>query len=151
MIEAMQQTNKYKLNKPEGDDPIAIAPLNENMDKIEAALTSGLDAKADAAANTAAHAALQQRVATLEVHKIAIGTYIGNGGEANNPQVINLGFTPQAFILQAHNQNCLLVVGQILSGSTVLIGCVNGGFSVSYSYNFYWNSRDTSYRYIAFA
>lgn len=38
MIEAMQQTDKYKLNKPGIDDPISPQPLNENAEKIEAAL-----------------------------------------------------------------------------------------------------------------
>ena len=36
----MQQTELYKLNKPGIDDPIAIAPLNENADKLEAALAA---------------------------------------------------------------------------------------------------------------
>lgn len=40
----MEQTSKYKLNKPGVDDPIAIAPLNENMDKLEAALQAETNA-----------------------------------------------------------------------------------------------------------
>ena len=42
----MQQTDKYKLNKPGVDDPITPVPLNENMDKIEAALTAEAEARA---------------------------------------------------------------------------------------------------------
>lgn len=34
----MQQTTKYQLNKPDGTDVADIAVLNENADKIEAAL-----------------------------------------------------------------------------------------------------------------
>ena len=44
----MQQTSKYKLNKPGVDDPIAIAPLNENADKIEAAIQAKISARANA-------------------------------------------------------------------------------------------------------
>ena len=44
----MQQTSKYKLNKPGVDDPIAIAPLNENADKIEAAIQAEISARANA-------------------------------------------------------------------------------------------------------
>lgn len=44
----MQQTSKYKLNKPGVDDPIAIAPLNENTDKIEAAIQAEISARATA-------------------------------------------------------------------------------------------------------
>ena len=36
----MQQTQTYKLNKPGIDDPLAIAPLNENMDKVRLILGS---------------------------------------------------------------------------------------------------------------
>ena len=86
----MQQTDKYKLNKPGIDDPLAIAPLNENMDKLEAAIT-------------AETAALDSRVTVLEAKYFVSGTFIGDG---QSSQFINLGFTPKA----------VLVVGQ--DGST---------------------------------
>lgn len=35
----MQQTETYKLNKPETTDPLTPAPLNENADKLESELT----------------------------------------------------------------------------------------------------------------
>ena len=35
----MQQTQNYKLNKPEQDDVFSTAPLNENADKLDAALS----------------------------------------------------------------------------------------------------------------
>ena len=35
----MQQTQNYKLNKPETTDPFTPAPLNENADKLESELT----------------------------------------------------------------------------------------------------------------
>lgn len=79
----MQQTDKYKLNKPGVDDPITPVPLNENMDKIEAALL------------TKADAALEQRVTVLEAHKVMVGSYIGDG----TTRVIDLGYNPKVLIL----------------------------------------------------
>ena len=58
----MQQTDKYKLNKPGEDDPIAIAPLNENMDKVEGALE-----------------AQDARITMLEAKYMVFGTYVGDG------------------------------------------------------------------------
>lgn len=80
MIEAMQQTDKYKLNKPGEDDPIAIAPLNENMDKVEGALE-----------------AQDARITMLEAKYMVFGTYVGDGQRS---QFIDLGFTPVAVIAQ---------------------------------------------------
>ena len=84
----MQQTQTYKLNKPGIDDPLAIAPLNENMDKLEAAIT-------------AETAALDARVQMLELHKFVATTYIGNGEKTNDAQFIDLGFTPVLVVLNA--------------------------------------------------
>ena len=56
----MQQTQTYKLNKPGIDDPLAIAPLNENADALDAALNG-----------------LNQRILTLENCRILLGTYYG--------------------------------------------------------------------------
>lgn len=81
----MQQTDKYKLNKPGVDDPIAIAPLNENADKIEAALL----AKADAADVTD----LNQRLQVFEAKKFVVGTYYIAMNQTVN---IQIGFTPTA-------------------------------------------------------
>lgn len=70
----MQQTQNYKLNKPETTDVFTPAPLNENADKLEAAL-AGLDG----------------RVTVLEGRKIAVGTYKG----ANDSGLtVELGFRP---------------------------------------------------------
>ena len=73
----MQQTEKYKLNLIEKEDVFSPDALNENMEKLEVALEGKTDA-----ADTGA---LDARVTALEVHKIAIGHYIGNG-ETNQCQ-----------------------------------------------------------------
>lgn len=85
----MQQTEKYKLNLIETSDTFSPHPLNENAQKLETQLS------AETAARTAGEAALDQRVTTLEGHKISAGTYRGNAPSGNNVwQSIPLGFTP---------------------------------------------------------
>lgn len=85
MIEDMQQTDKYKLNKPGVDDPITPVPLNENADKLDEAL-----------------AALSQRVTVLEAKKIVTGRYVGDGA---SERVFDLGITPKAMIFSRYTTN----------------------------------------------
>lgn len=132
----MQQTQTYKLNKPGADDPIAVAPLNENADKLEAALkaeaaarSAEATARANAdnaeaaarasgdAAEAAARAALAQRVQALEAKKVYFGSFTGTGA---SPQFVSLGYTPAAVILhtgQTTGHSGLLVGGSYLSYS----------------------------------
>ncbi len=77
LIKIMQQTETYKLNKPEMSDLMSLAPLNENMDKVEGALT-----------------ALTARTVTLENLRIMVGRYVGGGN--NTGTLINLGARPVA-------------------------------------------------------
>ena len=92
----MQQTTQYKLNKPEADDPIAVAPLNENADKIEAALlaeaqTRAAAHQAETQARAKADTALAQRVTALEAKHLVLYSYTGNGAA---DRFFPLGFTP---------------------------------------------------------
>ena len=105
----MQQTTTYKLNKPESTDTFSVSPLNENADTLEAQLArlDGADA-AETAARQEADAALDQRVTALEVHKVVVGTYLGNGGTSGTgSQDVDLGFTPVAVFL--HNTSTVLL------------------------------------------
>lgn len=81
----MQQTDKYKLNKPGVDDPITPVPLNENADRLDEAL-----------------AALSQRVTVLEAKKIVTGRYVGDGA---SERVFDLGITPKAMIFSRYTTN----------------------------------------------
>ena len=113
----MQQTQNYKLNKPETTDPFTPAPLNENADKLEGALT-----------------ALDERVTTLEAHKIAAGCFKGNGGT----QTIELGFTPIAvFITHRSAIQYTFAVTDFPSypekGTAHVVTIVENGFVVRYS------------------
>ena len=87
----MQQTQTYKLNLIETSDTFSPAPLNENMEKVEAGIS------AEAAARAAETAALDQRVTVLEGRKIVTGTYTGDGNAKG--QFINLGFTPRIVVI----------------------------------------------------
>ena len=136
MIEQMQQTDKYKLNKPGVDDPITPVPLNENADKIEAALS-------DAAA----------RITALEAHRIVVGSYTGN--EADH--TIVLGFTPIAVLVCNASGTSTLESSLIVTGSSAQdqyqnqIVIVGNGFRVSGSYYPDFNREGVTYNYIAFA
>mgnify|MGYP007105520148 CR=1 FL=1 len=144
----MQQTDKYKLNKPGVDDPIAIAPLNENADKIEAALLT----KASAAETGQQFAALAQRVTALEVHKIVVGSYTGTG----NPTTIDLGFTPAAMIVAREKTDSVdtdplifLLTPEnypVHPFSGPLLKLTEGGFSVD---TYTWNTAGKKHYFLA--
>ena len=134
----MQQTDKYKLNKPGVDDPIAIAPLNENADKIEAALS----AKADAADVTD----LNQRLQVFEAKKFAVGTYKAISG-SDNGNLVTLEFTPYAVLIHycggGNGFMALALAGQ--NGDSLEI--VENGFKTGVGGGY--NIRAGNYTYIA--
>ncbi len=116
----MQQTDKYKLNKPGIDDPLAIAPLNENADKIEAAIT-------------AETAALDSRVTVLEAKYFVSGTFIGDG---QSSQFINLGFTPKAVLV--HHEYIFIGDGQ--SSQFINLGFTPKAVLVHHEYIAYYTA-----------
>ena len=140
----MQQTENLKLNLIETGDPISPAPINENAQKIEAALTS------EATARQTADAALDSRVTALELHKIVLGSYSGSSAA----QTIELGFTPKFVITQALSYS----LGPRLSLCSDLMPdrgnphfrIIEGGFTVSGDQP-YVNSSSNTYIYLAFA
>lgn len=83
----MQQTDKYKLNKPGIDDPLAIAPLNENADTLERELTRVDTEKA----------ALDARVTVLEADKVRLilGSYVGSGKTTKKPRMSSSALPPR--------------------------------------------------------
>ena len=127
----MQQTETYKLNLIETSDTFSPAPLNENAQKLEAAIAAG-DA-AEAAARAAAVAALDQRVSVLELHKCVVGYHVGSG-------TVDLGFTPAAIIASGYSGHGLVLQGFPLSAGLQI---VEGGFE--------HNSAFANCRYIALA
>ena len=140
----MQQTETYKLNKPGIDDPLAIAPLNENADALDAALAA-LDETA---------AGLDARVTALEIRKIVVGSYVGNGGT----QTIPLGFTPRAVFITTnyvgYGYYALVLEGLPPKANTsagrIALEIVDNGFTAYTDANVGVNRSNEQYRYIAF-
>lgn len=158
----MQQTTQYKLNKPEADDPIAVAPLNENADKIEAALLAEAQARAaadqaEAQTRAAAHQAetqarasadnaLAQRVTALEGRHIVMYTYTGDG---STDRFFPLGFTPTGGIYRNLSNNSLTMItpADVNQGP---LNIVEGGFRVYGAAAQIYNSKGSTYHIIFF-
>lgn len=133
----MQQTENLKLNLIETGDPISPVPLNENMDKIEAALRTKTGA--------AETAVLTQRVVELEKLHFACGAYTGDG--ANN-RLISLGFAPDIVIVNGGvSKQTTLVKGAVSSGSSVVL-TEDGFLHIDGSYGSY-NQSSYVYTYLA--
>ncbi len=131
----MQQTETLKLNLIETGDPISPAPINENADKIEAAIQ----------AEAAARAALEQRLQVFEAKKFVYGTCTATSEGCT----VELGFTPIAVVI--HRQagtdgaTALGVVGQPANSGMEII---EGGFTFTVGGGY--NIRSGPYCYIAF-
>lgn len=129
----MQQTKTYQLNLMEPGDVFSPDPLNQNMEKVEAALDA---ARAEAGA---ANSALNTRLAVLEARKVAVGRYIGTGSAVT----IDLGFEPTALILQYGTATVLaLGIGSSMTGVTL----TSTGFRVTTSA---WLTENSRYYYLA--
>ena len=83
----MTQTEKYKLNLPDGGDRISPKPLNENMETLEKALIGQ-----EEAAGKAMLAAVGVGGYTA---RIAFGSYVGGGGFGpSHRKTIEVDFKP---------------------------------------------------------
>lgn len=149
-VNKLYQTGKYQLNKIETDDPLSPAPLNENADKLEAAIT-------------AEAAALEQRIVTLEAHRIYVGSYTGTSTYDNMTQTIHLGFTPIAVLVQYQEPgtytgktkpiHLLTAENRPLGGmmgDEPMMQIVDGGFAASTDAVDEWNDEGRIYHFIAF-
>ena len=87
----MQQTEKYKLNLIEKTDTFSPDPLNENMEKVEGALS------AETAARAAADEALDQRLQVFEARRMAFGTV----PRSKQPKDIDVGFDPKVVLIMS--------------------------------------------------
>ena len=193
----MQQTPTYKLNLIETSDLFSPNPLNENAQKLEAALAAKADAAQSAAAHTALSdsiaaegsarksadttlqnninavntaltnslaaansaitaetaarksadtaldkraGALESRATALEAHRIAIGSYTGDG----KAKTLNLGFTPlfaivgSGYIYRGQDY----YYGSILTGRIVTDG-------IQIMADSFLNKNYTTYNYFA--
>lgn len=117
----MQQTDKYQLNLIETSDTFSPAPLNENAQKLEAALDA---ARAEAAA---ADAALDQRVQAFEAKHFAYGSYTPQSKRLD----IDLGFQPAIVLVMAYGNTHSEVLMADVGGYT-------GGHSGGVTPNGFW-------------
>lgn len=142
----MQQTETYKLNLIEKDDMFSPDALNENTQEVEKQLSrlDGAEASRDA------------RVTALEVHKIAVGSYTGNGEDI----FVDVGFTPAAVLVTKRDCAGSSYIALAVNGSDVIyvyenlsqLTIVENGFKALYqdNNNGRFISKYTTYHYIAF-
>lgn len=120
----MQHTDKYKLDLIEKEDAFSPDALNENTQKVEAALIAHEGAVKEVTDG------LDQRVTVLEAKKFAVGTYKIEISETLNIQV---GFTPIALYV-GQSRRFSTVHGLILPGDTNIppfLQIVEGGFTTN--------------------
>lgn len=152
----MQQTTNYKLNLIEKTDTFSPDPLNENMEKVEGALTQlGNANEAETAARAAVIAELDQRLKAFEVHHVAMGRYSFNRFSAQAYDA-DLGFTPKVVLFFTVGQyfECAALVDP--EGSSEFASqyaqIVPGGFHVAgNSTTNPFNQTYRSYIYLALA
>jgi len=141
----MQQTEKYKLHKPEMTDNFSPEPISENMDTLEGEL-SRLDETA---------AALDARVTVLEADKVkmVLGTYTGNGVQDRDAQTVEVGFTPRAVFFPTTTREVYMITeaAPMIDPSCGLrmAQIVEGGFRVLYHSHSPFNVSNTAYYFVA--
>ncbi len=108
----MQQTEKYKLSLIEKDDVFSPDALNENARKMEAALNTKSDA-----------AAVEERLAALEIHKIVVGSYAGG-----STHTIELDATPKLIVL--HRKGSTQLSSFICESDTSHGSIIENGFII---------------------
>lgn len=156
----MQQTDKYKLNLIENSDTFSPDPLNDNMEKVEAAFQAASDARAaESAARKDADTALSKRVTALELRKLICGSYTGNGKLED--RMIQLPFTPIAVLICSVDTKIavreMVIAEQFSQPTSASPTCkiVDGGFMIyfygnAYNYPSTLNYANYIYNYIAF-
>lgn len=122
----MQHTEKYRFDLIEKEDVFSPDALNDNMEKVEEAITDAI-AHADAA-----DAALDQRVQMLELHKFVVGF-------SSTVGFVDLGRTPLAVIASNPNAHAFVTQGHGINGNLYI---QEGGF--------YHTGNFPSCRYVAF-
>lgn len=120
----------------ERGDIFSPDPLNQNMEKVEAQLDAvraeaGASISAEAQARAAGDSALSQRVTALEIKQYIFGSFTGTG---QNPQFVDLGFTPAAVVLcngAKYAHGMLAKNYGMMSNSTICAKIVDGGIQLN--------------------
>ena len=120
----MQQTETYKLDLIEKNDPFSPDPLNENARRLEQAISA--EAAAQDQARAADIAALDQRLQVFEAHRLVIGS-------AKEGEKVYLDFTPKVLYVAGFNgAHQLFFDGRV---STFGLSFVNGELKHDGSYD----------------
>lgn len=143
----MQQKTSFKLDRISADDKFSPKTLNDNATQVESALNtmSTMMVAGDAQLSTDL-SALDARVTALEVHKIVAGTYVGNGSNRGDAQIISLGFTPCVVFLAEGAQPLMTTTEKRFA-----VELIEGGFKVSSNESSGWNGIGRLYYYLALA
>lgn len=119
----MQHTDKYKLDLIEKEDAFSPDALNENTQKVEAALIAHEGAVKEVTDG------LDQRVTVLEAKKFAAGTY---QLKVTVDYTIELGFTPVAVLIQrVSDSTSVTLLTAVGSKGTSMLRITEGGFIVN--------------------
>ena len=141
----MQQTTKYQFKLIEGSDDFSPQPLNDNVEKVEEALSDMEDAIDG----------VMEAAYTPDNKPFVVGSYSGGG---LNSKMITLGFRPSLVIISGDKYTddpteaaqYFTVANSNRPG--LVVELEDTGFSVA-TYSGYLpvlNESGRSYRYIAF-
>lgn len=144
----MKQTTNYQFNLIESGDTFSPNPLNENMEKVEAALT-GLDT--DLSGQIAA--AVTAMGSGGSTARIAYGSYTGDGASGySNPKTLSFGFKPLLFAVYLYSGQTGYVLVRGTQNSLAGFNVTWGDTSVSYyadSSSTMCNQERSTYHYVA--
>ena len=152
----MKKTTNYQLSQWDKTDRIVMEDFNGDNAKIDAALRSLQNAKADKTTTNSLQSQVDAKCS------IVVGTYTGDGSTARD---ISLGFTPQAVLVMSRDAQ-VTASSNHYGGLALLnypclhpampkdfpfLEVITGGFRVYYrNSNAYTNIENQVYHFIAF-
>ena len=143
-------TPNFGLHQWVPEDNFLRTDFNQDFSKIDAAIQQ---VKTDAAAaNTATNTLAESKC------RMVTGTYTGNGSSTSGPRDINLGFHPQAVLVETSSGSRPVTENGAYSGLALRGASVARGIytsitvtSTGFQVDNYANSTGQRYYYIAFA
>lgn len=132
----MRQTEKYKLNLPDGGDRISTKPLNENMEKVEAAILEAMAYGASELTKAVGSGGYNAR--------IAFGSYTGNGRSGEDwPTGLEFDFKP--VLVQIMGQDRRELLPPLVRGCTKTVVRVFSADEHDETISVEWGDRSVSW------